>query len=367
MDSIACDLRRFVPGALAPGGRQQFGSIQVRLFEEGDECAVNDGFNAVFSLRRGLDEWRWKFPPWEGVAVSPRYWIVLAEEVASDALMAQGDAPRPGIVSTTGQALAAVFAALPMPMQLDGRALLGAQGVDSYSMPAYRCTRAYGRAVEAFFATFFGDDRVSYFYGYAGERNTQVLTRHYGFDACALAPLWTRGQTSWWLRSWPVRSHRVRFGFDAAAVDALWARAAKRYGFSVIRDARWYARRFGGRPGVDYLQVSAWRDGRMAACAVLRHTPERIDVADWLWDGEDTAAIRALDRHVARLAAHHGVRQEMWLAGDEALAGALAANGWAPTPLPAPNHLVVRCTRSDVRDAIANGRHYVTMGDADLV
>jgi hypothetical protein len=164
-----------------------------------------------------------------------------------------------------------------------------------------------------------------------------------------------------------LTGHRVTQGFDAAAADAIWKAAQRRYTLAAVRDGAWLGRRFGGRPGVEYLHLVARRHGSPVALAVLRPMGSLLAWAELIWDGVDGRALAALDK--AALAVAHASnceRIEMWMGGDDTAAASLSYLGWAGEPHPEVR-LVFHSFHPEIDPATVGGNVYITMSDADLV
>lgn len=322
--------------------------VVLRRFRDGDEEAVNRGFNRVFGHHRRLEEWRWKFPPEAGGRL-----ILIAEEAGE---------------------VVAHFAALPMRLRIDDREVRAGQVVDAYS------TRRQGlfvRLVHRFYERFCGPEpgRIALVYGFPGERHFRLGVRKLRYTEPLPVAFWSRGPAAspagaGWLGR--LQGWRVRRGPDAAAADRLWDRARSRYPVAAVRDGAWINRRFHRRPGVDYLHLVAERWGEPAALAVLRppegEGAERVlSWAELVWDGRATALL-ALDREVARLAAGSEAREShLWLANDRAAARLLAGRGWIRREHPQRLCLGAVPFRPDIDATAVCRRLYLTMGDGDLV
>jgi hypothetical protein len=317
----------------------------IRPYQIGDEIAINDSFNRVFGLCRPLADWLRKFAtPWQ-----PEKFISLALQQAANPAS-------PEVV--------AQFATLPLRMQCDGALLLGAQGVDAFSMPHIRTTRLYPRTVEHFFAHFVENGPVEYVYGFAGTRNTQLLVRHHHFQTTQQAPLWQRSHWPWRYRlPLPAFGLRVQEGFSAELHERLWHACRARYRFCTIRDALYYQYRFPAESGLYRHFVCIGREGPQAG-VVVRELHGLLTVVDWLWDGADSRAIDLLERALYK-AFPSLLQQQMWLGGDAALQAHLARRDWQPAPLPHPNHLITRW-RASAQPPAAAAQPYLTMADADL-
>lgn len=320
--------------------------VSFRPCRDGDGPAINDGFNRVFGLQRPLAEWEWKFP------VEPEgRWIMLAVD-AEDRILAH-------------------YGAVPLRLKLGALTVRAGQLVDVYSVPEARdglaAGRAYLGAVKSFIATFCAPDRLGLAYGFPGERALRLGVARLGYDQIPPQPVmhWTRPAAP---RGRLFTRHEVRSGFDAASLDELWRRARERHVVSAERDASWLGRRFGGRPGVEYQHLAAWRRGRAHAWGVIRLGGPTAYWAELVWDGEDERALAALDRAVAARAREAGAsRIELWLMGDESAAAALSRLSWVAAPHPAGVAMVVRLFHPAIDPAVVPGHFYVTMGDADLV
>jgi hypothetical protein len=315
--------------------------VHYRQFQNGDEVEINDGFNRVFGLNRPLDEWRWKFPE-----LPEGRWIMLA-------------------VDPDGHVLAH-YGAVAMQVKFGADQVRAGQIVDAYSSDEVRGTRVFTTCYERFIDSFGRPDGLPLMFGFPGRRHYEM-----GLKALKYVPI---GAVPYWVRTARRRSPRtvwrlgVRRGFDAAAVDELWRRAARRYEAAVVRDAAWLARRFGGRPGVEYVHVSVRRRRRARAWAVVRAQEATLRWAELVWDGEEARDLvsldRALDAFARRLAC---TSLELWLGGDEPAQQILGRLGWMQQPCPQDVLMVARSfdSRADLRRMQES--FYLTMGDSDLV
>jgi hypothetical protein len=151
-------------------------------------------------------------------------------------------------------------------------------------------------------------------------------------------------------------------------VNDLWRRVAVRYDVTIVRDAEWLARRYDGRPGVNYRHLSVWRRGQVRAWAVARAQEGVLRVAELIWDGEDGGVLavlnQALDRMASRLLC---ARLELWLGNDPSAEHALLECGWDRQPCPLDMLMVARSFDPLVDLDRMQQSCYVTMGDSDLV
>ena len=323
--------------------------FEVRPFREGEEEAVNRGFNEVFSLARPLKEWRWKYTPEpEG------RWILLAVD---------GD----------GEILGH-YAALGIRFQAEGRTFRAGHIVDSYARRRLSLARrgVFPATVERFFAEYGAPERLALLFGFPGTRHLRLGLAQMGYGEPVPVAYWSRpaGVPTAEPSRLPWRRYRVRKGFDAEAVDRLWERSRERYPFAVVRDAAWLGRRYTGRPGVDYIHLNAVLPGRRtpSAWAVLRVMGESVQWADLIWNGDDSRALAALDREALAIARSEGATKlEMWLGGDTEAGRALAALGWRREPQLDNLHVTMRAFDPGLDAQRIAAGWYCTLGDSDLV
>jgi hypothetical protein len=320
--------------------------LEFRSYRPGDEYAINDGFNAVFDQRRTLAEWHWKF-----AAPEDRRHIMLAVDAAGAVMVHYG--------------------AIPVRLQCGGVVLPAGQIVDVYTRMEARRGLAAGRAYlttyNRFVADHTGPERLAACYGFPGDRALRFGVMRFSYDDIEpWAPRYLARETVRRPgRGWGVEIVR---GFDAAAIDALWERARVRYPLAVVRDAEHYRRRFLGRPGVEYVHLVGWRQGRPEVVAVVREGAPFARLADLLWDGRHERSLVALDRAVTLLARRRGATGvDGWLDGDEHAAEVLGRLGWTTHPNPLDLRTVVRVFHPAIDPARVAGRLYLTLGDSDLV
>jgi hypothetical protein len=317
------------------------GEVIYRPYRSGDEVEINAGFNEVFGLSRSLDEWRWKFPE------SPEgRWIMLAVD--------------PG-----GRVLAH-YAAVAMQFRFGREQVRAGQIVDAYSRTEVRGTRVFSSCYERFIEAFGTPEGLPLMFGFPGRRHYEM-----GLKALKYVPI---GSVPYWVHEtkrralFAGRRFEIRHGFDALAVDDLWLRAAQRYDVAAVRDSSWFARRYWGRPAVEYTHLSAWRHNRVHAWAVVRATAGTLKWAELVWDGETAAALVTIDRAVARLARRHSCTSlELWFGGDPAAERTFGRLGWARHLCPQDVLLVARTFETRVDLNRMQGNLYLTMGDSDLV
>jgi hypothetical protein len=315
--------------------------ITFRPYRDGDEGPINDGFNEVFGLNRSLEEWRWKFPERpEG------RWIMLA-------------------VGADGRVLAH-YAAVAMQVQFGRESVRAGQIVDAYSRKEVRGTRVFSACYERFIEAFGAAASLPLMFGFPGRQHYEMGLKVLKYVLIGSVPYWLRDSGRRASRAgWRFK---IREGFDAVAVDDLWRRAAARYDVAAVRDAAWLARRYGGRPSVEYAHLSAWRNGRAHAWGVVCALGGTLRWVELVWDGETDLALVAIDRAVVGLARRlQCTSLELWLGGDPGAERALGSLGWARHPCPQDMLLVARTFEQRVDlDRMQRG-FYLTMGDSDLV
>jgi len=317
------------------------GEVLYRPYRAGDEVQINAGFNEVFGLNRPLDEWRWKFPERpEG------RWITLAVDPAGRVL--------------------AHYAAVAMQFRFGREQVRAGQIVDAYSRTEVRGTRVFSNCYERFIEAFGTLDGLPLMFGFPGRKHYEMGLKALKYVAIGSVPYRVREPR--WRPSLAGRRFEIRHGFDALAVDDLWRRAAERYDVAAVRDSRWFARRYGGRPAVEYTHLSAWRNGRVQAWAVARTDAATLRWADLLWDGESAGALVAIDRTLVRLAHRLSCTNlELWFGGDPAAERTLGRLGWVRRPCPQDVLLVARTFDARVDLNRMQRSLYLTMGDSDLV
>lgn len=315
--------------------------ITLRQYVPGDERAINDGFNEVFGVSRSLDEWNWKFP-----AQPEGRWIMLA-------------------VGPGGRILAH-YGAIAMQVRFGSESVRAGQIVDAYSRVEVRGMGVFSTCYEHFIESFGRPDALPLMFGFPGRRHYEMGLKALKYVPIGSVPFRARGVRR--RISLPGRRFEIRRGFDADAVDGLWRCAAERYDVAAVRDAGWLARRYCGRPSVEYVHLSAWRRGRAHAWAVARAQEGVLRLAELVWNGEDERALDAVDRGLDNLARRLSCTAlELWLSGDPVADRALERLDWARRPCPLDMLMVARTfdARVDL-DRMQRG-FYLTMGDSDLV
>ncbi len=323
----------------------------VRLYEPGDEVAINEAFNRVFSRSRSLAEWTWKY--------------------ATDVR------PVPIVSAWDGAALAAHNGGIPADFEVDGVRVKALQGADTLALAAAERRaewRDAWRQVMDLFAEVARDRLgVSVLYGFTGGRAISHMVHRARWNSAPprRIPLLVREER-------PVgRSLASRFftahlvGDHEPALDLLWERARHRFTAAVVRDAKHALRRLAGHPSVQYHRflVTPRLSSGPAAFAAFRTDGGVCRWVDLVWDGRHPGALELVDHLSRRLADQHGCgREELWLDGDPEAEKWLSAFGFSGDPDPSGVVRVVRFLDDGIdAEAFAPGRVYTTMADADLV
>lgn len=326
-------------------------TLEVRRYREGDERAINDGFNRVFGKRRSIEEWAWKY---------------RAE-----------DPPLPVVAAWDGDQVAAHNGGIRATVQIDGRRFAAVQGVDTYSMAAMARRpewRSAWLAVMDRFAQIAAEDfGASLLYGFTGGRAVSHMVVRARWDSVAprRIPLFVR------LERPAGRSLASRF-FSARAVigeepalDQLWERVSHRYPVAVIRDGAFVQQRLSGHPSVRYHRwlILPRFSSTPAAFVAFRSDDGCCRWVDLVWDDRHPGALELVDHLSRRLAAQTGAsREELWLDGDDNAARWLRTFGFSDSPDPSSVARVTRILDDELNPkAFAEGRFYTTMVDADLV
>ena len=325
-------------------------ALEIRLFVPGDEVAINDGFNRIFSKDRSLAEWAWKY--------------------------GAGSPPLPIVAAWDGHSLVAHNGGIPADFQVDGRRIKALQGADTLSLaaaerrPEWR--DAWQEVMDRFAETAAADFSVSLLYGFTGGRAVSHMVHRARWDSVAprRIPLYVRRQRPVG-RSLASRFFRARLiGDDEPALDRLWDRAARRYPVAVVRDAEHASRRLSGHPSVRYHRwlITPRLSSAPAAFVAFRSDGGVVRWVDLVWDGRP-GALELVDHLSRGLAEQTGAgSEELWLDGDEEAASWLEVFGFVGGPDPSG---VARVTRflDEALDAesFAPDRYYITMADADLV
>lgn len=314
-------------------------SLQIRPYRPGDEEEINRSFNQVFGLHRTLEEWRRKFP-------DPTFTMLA---VTADGRVA-------------GQ-----YAAIPVPLQVEGRQILAGTVVDVFTTATTRrglgAARAMLATTEEFFSHFGGASALSVLYGFPGTRHFRLGVARLGYDSMPPeeVPVW---------RVSPRPRRRFFWGVEILEDpprplwEELWQAASPRYPVAGVRDWMWLERRF--PPAGEYSPFVVLRRGCPVLGGVVCRRDRVLYWAELVWAGERQGLAAAAEYCRALAWERRCQLVELWLAGDAPAARVLEESGWQV----APHHALRRVARSfdpAVDVATFPGRFLLTLGDTDLV
>ncbi|MCG6949344.1 MAG: GNAT family N-acetyltransferase [Acidobacteria bacterium] len=322
----------------------------VRLYRDGDEQAINDGFNRAFGKQRSVQEWAWKYRA--------------------------GDPPYPIVAAWDGQQLAAHNGGVAADYQVYGQQTLAIQGADTFSLAAAERNPewrgAWQQVMERFAELAADEFGASLLYGFTGGRAISHMVARAQWDSVSprRIPLLTRHRRPAG-RSAASRLFSARLvGEHYSIVDRLWARASNRYPVSVVRDGNHVRRRLTGHPTVRYHRfiVRPRWSSAPAAFVAFRADGGVIRWVELVWDGRP-GSLELVDLLSRGLAEQTGAeREELWLDGDPEAARWLEVFGFESRPDPSGVVRVVKFLSEDLKaESFAPGGVYTTMADADLV
>lgn len=246
----------------------------IREMEPEDDASALEAWNRAFargdgSKGRASADWDWSY--------------------------ARNPAGRRGFVAEHAGQVVALYAALPVKVQVEGREHTFAQIVDSLVLPEHRAgLKRPGLFVDvgrSFFKRYGAAEKDVVFFGWPVDAAWRAGSRFLNYATLRQEILLGRepGAGS---REIPTAVERIE-RFDTGA-RALYDRACGRYGASTIRDARFLDWRVVDRPGVEYRRFGV-RDARgewrgiavQRTCAFV--LPEASVIVDWIvpegeWD-----------------------------------------------------------------------------------
>lgn len=330
----------------------------VRPYQPGDEGQILDLFMRVFSAKRSLQHWYWKFRD------NPvgKIHIYLA-------------------VTASGR-IVGQYAGLPVLVHWNDRTLQFVQILDVMIDPAFRSglkkpglfvklADCYIRDCPA--ACGFGFPplahlRIGERVGYKAFHQVQQL-------ACSLqqprAPAWSRSIASW---QWIVEEVQA---FDARA-DRLWARCRPELPVAAIRDARYLNWRYARHPEIRYRFLAVRRrfSDEWAGLAVLRlgggqataflgQGEKAACLVDWLLPLGERRLAELLLTQVEAMARENGMSDlYAWFRPGSAHWDLFVGRVFRPEPT--PMHFTALRGIKEISLEWARDRWYYTMGDSDI-
>lgn len=319
----------------------QIGPFAIRPYRTGDEGKINDAFNAVFGQNRSLEEWKWKFD-----SVNPSRIIIAVDQ---------------------DEQVVTHYAVLTDEFQYKGKRYIGGHSVDTYSKrrsDAVR-TRLFEKTVGLFFEIHGRPGEVDLMYGFPGTRILKLGHMKLDYGEPLAVPYWEKNA--------PASRH----GLKSAVVDrlptseklnALWKRASGRYSSSIIRDGRWFEKRYFSRPDNAYRLVVYSKWWRWTAAAVVKDEGHQLFVIDLVWDGRDEAQLRDLLYKIEGMAADLGrTKVAAWFSGDGETEQTLESMGWIRKAEPQGLHMVVKTFHPDIDRNNLLHSFYLTKGCTDII
>jgi len=325
-------------------------ALEIRPLRPEDAPQVLRSFNEVFAAGaldrppRSLESWRWAYE--------------------------HNPAGRRAFVALDGTRVVAHFAALPVRTLLAGRAVVFAQGVDSFALPSHRGPaggKAFVRTAQAFFEAY-GGSRDALYYGWPSERAWRVGQRDLGYEAVRTQMALVRPLAATSAQE-PAEVERLT-AFDHQALW-LFERCAAGFAAAAVRDAGYLNWRFLAHPEVRY-ELLGVRDqgGILRGLAIWRMGTGFFAglalVVDWLVppDGDEVGELllRALAARARRAGAG---ALAAWLPEWSPWFGRFQEGGFLVHPTPwrlALSSFTRRIDGAWMRDGWWN-----TLADSDLV
>lgn len=326
----------------------------VRGYRPGDERQILDLFPEVFGVHRDLAHWRWEYAanPFGGPFVS---------------------------MAWDGEALAAHYAAYPVPVWLGEHRTMTYQVGDTLTHPAYRGigrgnTSLLGRVIRHFHRSYC-EGVVPFFYGFNTDRIQRLGRQFFGYHP--VAPV-----QEWWLPQELPRAlrsttgYRLRgYGVTVTATVGDWAdtvfeQARDAYGWLIVRDREYLRWRYERRPDRDYHFFVVYRRGRPLGWWLGYVEEHTLWLGDALFrrDAGDAPAaglaiaLKWLERQ-GRTIQHVGG----WFAQTPTWwVDTLSSLGFRPRRQEQELDLCVTPFRDDIDPEVIARNMYFTYGDSDL-
>ena len=284
--------------------------IEFRVFQNGDEAALNESFNRVFGAERSLDEWAFRF-------------------------RAIGSA-RPILMATRGGHILASVAGVATRLTVAGTMVDVLEVVEAFAVddPAGEGEQRslLDRALGAFVDQFGRSGRFPLIFISPGDAASVEPV------GCSCGELLKLPSVTTLCRKTPARWGSRRLFYRAEAgrdweprLDGLWKRVRHGYATSTVRDADFALRRYAGSPGVKFHRfvVLPRFSRRAAAYAVFKIEDDCCRWVDFLWDHDQPGALDLVIHLSSRLAAQTDADCErVILGGDQTGLARLEAQGF---------------------------------------
>ncbi len=285
------------------------GGVEFRVFQIGDEAAINDCYNRAYGTDQTDEGWALRFR----ATGSPRA-IVVAIRDGKVLAMVAGVANRLRVGSTVLDALVVVdaFAVAGRAAENEQRSLFD-RALDAF-------VDLYGRS---------GDFPLIFF-------SAAVASRSFIALPCEESPALPTVTTLFREKSKRPAPRRLFYRAEAGRdweprLDDLWNRAQCSYDPSIVRDADHALRYFAGNPGAKFHRfiILPRFSSRAVAHAVFDLVGDCCGWVDLVWDHRHPGALDLLGHISSRLAAQAGLDCErVILGGDEGGVARLRALGF---------------------------------------
>lgn len=325
----------------------------IRPYQKGDETSINKSFNEVFGAARSIDEWFWKFRPDQGISK-----IMIAVDEDNTVL--------------------AHYASTESLMWIDGRVIVCAQNLDSFSLNRKDVIKKrvfLKTAYEFINKNCYGPDKIPFYYGCIGGRHLKLgkIT----FKYTEPVPI------NYYYKETPkfLRPMGIVFGkylwkgilsryssIDLTAVDDLWERSKRRYEVSAVRNGKYIEDRYLSHPTKNYLFLPVKDNGQLSALAVIIYEDRLLKWIDLIWDGDNLETIKGLESEIWNICNKVGaIKVELWLNNDKEVEKLLLQAGMKTCPNPYDLYVSSRSFDEGLDGDDITERFYFTMGNADIV
>ncbi|MDA8082943.1 MAG: hypothetical protein M0024_04715 [Nitrospiraceae bacterium] len=333
----------------------------VRPYRSGDEAAINDMFNEVFSQQRDLASWFWKFRdnPYGS------YFISLCE--TEDGTLAAQYAGYP--------ALCCIFD----PATRTAREFLTLQLGDKMTRREFRAAGFRQNSLMArtyrHFSEKYADGQIPFCYGFVTGSSRKIGNLVLGYSEIEPIPfrrlvLDGRKEVSGLVRfSRRVSGISVRpFNAVTAEWTEFFSQVLPDYSCLIRKDETFLRWRYFERPDSKYLALAVRRWGRLAGWAVFGRRGEKLIWGDCLIRKGDIEGVRAILDFVTGSSIAEGARSiECWYPPRPAWwHEILVSLGFQMEAEPDNLHLTLGICNDPSLPELLKGRLYYSLGDSDL-
>lgn len=322
----------------------------IREYQKGDEEKINEAFNQIFKQNRSIEEWFWKFEP---------------EKNNSRIVVAVDDEGN----------IMAHYAAVIVPMILDGRLIKGAQNLDSFSLerPDVLKRRLFIKTARKFIKDYGESLDIPYFYGSNSGKILELGKLLFKYtEEVPVTYLHKNTQryqraVGKFIRNWVWKWFSKQVPFEIEELDNLWQESKSRYKVSVVKDGSYIKHRYIDHPSRKYIYITSRKNKKIDALAILKYDVGKLHWVDLIWDGTNAKSLVSLERSIWHLALLLGaVNIEMWLNNDEEAQEILMSCGMDVKDNPYDLFVSSRSFAEDIDGEDVTRRLYFTMGDTDM-